>query len=125
MFEHRRNSRFQSSARVIIEGVSEEETHLKDISVTGCRVAFTSMTNIEPAMQYKVEIIPESIAAIGSFDFLVESKWVQVNGNSCEVGFSIISFPKAKKFQRYVDYLSWRYFQGNSMTKDNYPTPLL
>lgn len=127
MIEKRKNTRFQSLARVKIEGVNDGELILKDISVTGCRIECATITEIEPIQQYKVEIIPEGDANVGSFDFLVESKWVRINGNSCEVGFVIINFPKGKLFQRYVDYLAWRYSHGNSMTKSNIlgPNPLL
>jgi hypothetical protein len=64
--------------------------------------------DIKPNVSYKVEIIPEAAAEIGSFEVVTESRWIRTGGYSCEAGLRIIASPKGKLFQRYVDYLSWR-----------------
>jgi hypothetical protein len=64
--------------------------------------------DIKPNVSYKLEIIPEAAAEIGSFEITAESRWLRIGGYSCEVGFRITASPKGKLFQRYVDYLSWR-----------------
>jgi hypothetical protein len=64
--------------------------------------------DIKPNVSYKVEVIPEAAAEIGSFEITVESRWIRTGGYSCEVGFRITASPKGKLFQRYVDYLTWR-----------------
>ena len=114
MIEMRKNARYQSLAGAKIEGVSEGDTLLKDISVTGCKVECTTYVEIKLNMQYKMEVIPESAAKIGGFDLLVESRWIHSAGYSSEIGFAIIESPKKKLFQRYVDYLSWRASKGTT-----------
>ena len=121
MSDQRRNIRYQTLAKAEIEGASEGEILLKDLSVIGCRVECTTQTKIELNLQYKLEVIPESASKIGTFDLLVEAKWIRTANYACEIGFSIVESPKGKMFQRYVDYLSWRYSQGNSMTGSGVP----
>jgi hypothetical protein len=64
--------------------------------------------DIKPETEYKVEIIPEAQAQIGSFELVVSSRWIKTSAYSCEIGFAVIASPKGKLFQRYVDYISWR-----------------
>ena len=125
MTEQRKHTRYETLAKVKIEGIIEEEPLLKDINITGCRVACSNSAEIELNKQLKLEILPESAAKIGPFDFLAESKWIRTSSRSYEIGFLILESPKGKQFQRYVDYLSWRYSHGNSMTgKSPSDTPL-
>ena len=123
MKDLRKNIRYQTLAKAKIEGVSEGETLLKDLSVTGCCVESTSYSEIKFNTLYKLEIIPESAAEIGTFHLVAESKWIRTGGYSGEIGFTIVESPKGKQFQRYVDYLSWRYSQGSSMTGSSVPGP--
>jgi hypothetical protein len=55
-----------------------------------------------------MNILPEENSGIGSFELVVECKWIHTADYSCDIGFVIIKSPKGKTFQRYVDYLSWR-----------------
>ncbi|GHV53848.1 hypothetical protein AGMMS49579_13360 [Spirochaetia bacterium] len=110
----RKNIRYRTLAKVRIHGILGEESLLKDLSVTGCCVECTSLADIQPNNQYKLEIIPERAAKIGKFELEVEVKWVRSGADSSEVGFSITASPKGKLFQRYVDYLSWRAETGQS-----------
>ena len=119
MVDQRKNIRYETSAKVIIKNVSDEKAQLKDISVTGCRIELVNYAEIKPNTRYKLKIIPEQTSEVESFFLAVESKWIGTEVNSFEFGFSIIESPKGKQFQRYVDYLSWRYSQGNSMTGDS------
>jgi hypothetical protein len=108
MAENRKNSRYNTLARVKIPGILGEESLLKDLSVTGCCVESTSYAEVQSGVQYKLVIMPESASEIGDFELSVESKWIRAGGYSCEIGFSILESPKGKLFQRYVDYLTWR-----------------
>ena len=116
MNEQRKFFRYKTLAKARIVEVSEGEALLKDISITGCLVECTSYAGIETNKQYNLEVKPETAAKIGTFELLVETKWMRAEAYSCEIGFAIVKSPKGKLFQRYVDYLSWRYSQGNSMT---------
>ena len=116
MNEQRKFFRYKTLAKARIVGVSEGENLLKDISITGCLIECTSYAGIETSKQYNLEIKPESASKIGAFELLVETKWMRAEAYSCEIGFAIVKSPKGKLFERYVDYLSWRYSQGNSMT---------
>ena len=116
MIEQRKQTRYQTEAKALIEGIGEGETLLKDISITGCRVECSNIGPIDLNTRYKMEIMPENAAKIGAFNLVTESKWMRIGSNSYEIGFLIIESPKGKLFPRYVDYLSWRYSQGNSMT---------
>jgi hypothetical protein len=108
MQESRKNLRFRTLAQARIQGILGEETLLKDLSVTGCCVECTSLADIQPNIQYTMEIIPEDAAKIGKFELLVETMWMRAGGYSGEVGFAITASPKGILFQRYVDYLAWR-----------------
>jgi hypothetical protein len=118
MVEQRNNARFQSFAKVIIHSKGKKQALLKDISITGCRVESVEFAEIEPKAQYKLKIIPEEASEIGTFNLVVEAKWSGAMVDSYEYGFCITGSPKGRQFQRYVDYLSWRYSQGKSMTSD-------
>jgi hypothetical protein len=112
--ESRKNIRYRTLAKVRIHGILGEESLLKDLSVTGCCVECTSLADIQPNSQYKLEIIPEKAAKIGKFELEVEVKWLRSGADSGEVGFAITASPRGKLFQRYVDYLSWRAETGQS-----------
>ena len=116
MNELRKNIRYQTLAKASIVGAKEVEILLKDISVLGCRVECTALAGIELKKQYKLEVTPENVSKIGSFDLPVETMWIRTGNYACEIGFAIVESPKGKSFQRYVDYLSWRFSHGESMS---------
>ena len=95
-------------SQVQIAKILEGENLLKDISVTGCRVECTIVPDIHVNSQYKLKIEPEAISRINSFMLETECKWIRSDGYSTEVGFNIISSPKGRQFQNYVDYLAYR-----------------
>ena len=108
MVEGRKSPRYHALATVRIRGVLEGDNLLKNLSITGCCVECTAYTEIRPQMQYNLEIEPESAAGIGEFVLPVECRWIRGGGYSSEIGFSIVSSPKGRLFQRYVDYLAYR-----------------
>jgi hypothetical protein len=109
MLENRKNPRYQTLARARIPVVMEGDNLLKDLSITGCRVECTIYADIKPGGEYMLEIQPESVAKIGSFELPVESKWIRTGGYATEVGFNVVASPKnSRHFQRYVDYLTFR-----------------
>ena len=114
MIEQRKYSRFETLARARIEGANEGETLLKDISVTGCRLECTAYPEIKLNTLYEVEIIPETNTRIGAFNLLAESMWTRAGSYSREIGLNISNPPQGKHFERYVDYLSWCYSNGNT-----------
>ena len=123
MTEQRKDKRFSTTARVKIEEFGREEFQLKDLSITGCRIEYPLDMEIILDTQFSLKIIPEKEAKIKSFSITAEARWIMVNSTSCEAGFSIIESPKGKQFQNYVDYLSWRYSQGKSMTSEDISEP--
>jgi hypothetical protein len=108
MFENRKSVRYPALARAVITEIVGAEALLKDISITGCCVEYTMFVDVQPNVNYKVQILPDSAAKIPPFDLSVESRWVRAGGYSCEIGFAILTSPKGRDFQRYVDYLAWR-----------------
>jgi len=123
MVEQRKNSRFLTTAKAVIKELGKEEFQLKDLSITGCRLEYPIDTEITLDKRFSLEIIPETEAKIKHFSITVESKWIRVSSNSCEAGFMITESPRGKQFQNYVDYLSWRYSQGKSMTSEDISEP--
>ena len=121
--EKRRDTRFLTIAKVAIKELGKEEFQLKDLSITGCRLEYPIDTEITLDKRFSLEIIPEKEAKIKPFLIIAESKWIRVSSNSCEAGFMITESPKGKQFQSYVDYLSWRYSQGKSMTSEDISEP--
>jgi len=107
MIEQRKEVRFQTRAHAKLEGADERKILVKDFSVTGCRIEYSDIGELELNTRYKLEIIPEDDAKIGVFTLLVESKWIRIQSLGYEVGFAIIESPKGEFFQRYVDYLDW------------------
>jgi len=116
MVELRKHNRFKTLATAKIKGISEGDTLLQDISITGCLVECTSYAGITVGKEYEMQIIPETASEIGTFELSADVKWMRTENYSCNIGFAIVRSPKGKLFQRYVDYLSWRYSQGSSMT---------
>jgi len=121
--EKRRDTRFSTIANVVIKELGKEIFQLKDLSITGCRLEYPIDTEISLDKHFSLEIIPEKDAKIKPFLITAESKWIRVSSNSCEAGFMITESPKGKQFQNYVDYLSWRYSQGKSMTSEDISEP--
>ena len=121
--EKRKDTRFSTIANVAIKELGKELYLLKDLSITGCRLEYPIDTEISLDKHFSLEIIPEKEAKIKPFLIIAESKWIRVSSNSCEAGFMITESPKGKQFQNYVDYLSWRYSQGKSMTSEDISEP--
>ena len=121
MADNRKNARYRTLALARIDKRGGGEYLLRDLSITGCRIECPGYTEIDIYEQYSLEVLPEDAAKVGSFTLKVESKWIKTGGDSIEVGFRIMESPKGRNFLRYVDYLSWRYSQGNSMTDDHNP----
>jgi hypothetical protein len=104
----RSHVRYRTYAKVKIRGIMEQQSLLKDISVTGCRVECTALADICIDSTYTLEVIPEPGSKIGRFDLEVKVVWISTADYSGDVGFVITASPKGKLFQRYVDYLSWK-----------------
>jgi len=123
MMEKRKNSRFNTIAKVTIKEFGKEEFQLKDLSITGCRIEYPLDVEILLDMRFSLKIIPEKEAKIHTFSITAEARWIRVSSNSCEAGFMITASPKGKQFQNYVDYLSWRFSHGKSMISDDLSEP--
>ena len=121
MDNKRQHTRYYSTAQAVIEGNRKEEAELKDISVTGCRIKAENYLEIRPHSKHEIRIIPEQESEVEAFKLSVEAKWAGTEVDSHIFGFGIIKSPEGKQFERYVDYLSWRYSQGNSMIGDSSP----
>ncbi|MDR2176589.1 MAG: PilZ domain-containing protein [Treponema sp.] len=106
--ERRSHIRYRTFAKVKFRGIMEQESLLKDISITGCCVECTSLADIQVNSSYTLEIIPEVSSKISHFNLEVKAVWINVTGYSGDVGFVITASPRGKLFQRYVDYLSWK-----------------
>jgi hypothetical protein len=108
MLSDRNNVRYVSHAGARVAGVFEGDALLKNISITGCCIESTMHVDIKPNTEYRIEIIPETASGIGKFEVMAESRWIRIDGYSCEIGFMITASPRGKLFQRYVDYLNWQ-----------------
>ena len=108
MLELRKSPRYRTSARAQIQGVMEGENLLKDVSITGCCVECSGKIDIQPGLQYQLDIEPERGALVGKFQLMVEQKWIRPGEKSTEIGFIITASPKGKPFQHYIDYLAYR-----------------
>ena len=109
MQEQRRAPRYQTLAHARINGVLDGENVLKNLSITGCCIEYTGVADIQPNTQYLLEIKPEKVSRIRSFQLQVEAKWIRNDNYTTEIGMSIVASPKGKQFQRYVDYLAYRH----------------
>jgi hypothetical protein len=106
--ERRRDPRYQSEAKAIIEGTDSGEVLLKDLSITGCNIESEGHPHVKTGVRYKIEVLPESDSHIDKFELKTKLVWVEDEANSVKYGFSILKSPKGKFFQNYVDYLAWR-----------------
>lgn len=107
MLELRQHPRFPSLARARLN-VAHAEGLLKDLSVTGCRLEFSSTLDVHSGQSCSLHILPEAVSQIGPFDIEAEVRWTRADADSLEIGLAILVSPKGKAFQRYVDYLAWR-----------------
>jgi hypothetical protein len=108
MFESRNQIRFSSLAKTRVDGFVGGEALLKDISVTGCRLEFSSAVAFNMTEKYRLIVLPEREAQIEEFELEAQPRWSMVQEDCFDIGFSILSSPKGRTFQRYVDYLAWR-----------------
>ena len=86
----------------------EGDNLVKNISITGCCLECTAFCDIKPNENYTVVIHPEKSADVSEFELQVECRWIRHGDYCCDVGFQIVSSPKGKHFQRYVDYLTYQ-----------------
>ena len=119
MSDKRKHARYTTQTAARIDELTEGESLLRDLSITGCRIECPKNSSMELNRQYQLKVIPESEARIDSFMLLVEMKWIRAMDDSSEIGLSIVESPKGRTFLNYVDYLSWRYSHGSSMTGDS------
>ena len=94
--------------------IAKKHIYLKDLSVTGCCLECTADMDKVTVVQdgkYKLNIKPEREAHVGSFDLEVECKWIRKDNQTFEMGFQIILSPSGRHFQRYVDYLSYKFYK--------------
>ena len=108
MFENRKCPRFASLARARIAGLPEGEALIRDLSITGFRLEFSAAVAFEKDKNYKIKVIPETIAQVEDFELEAQPRWSQAGYDSFEIGFAILQSPRGREFQRYVDYLSFR-----------------
>jgi hypothetical protein len=107
MIENRKNPRYTTIAHARINGFEVGDALLRDLSVTGCRLEFSAAVAFSEGSHYRIIVEPEAASAIEHFELVAESRWSRADYDSFEIGFSILSSPKGKAFQRYVDYLAW------------------
>jgi hypothetical protein len=106
--ERRKDTRYQSLAKAIIEGSDSGEALLKDLSITGCNIESEGLPHVKTGARYKIEVFPESASNIGKFELKAELVWIENKAGPAKCGFNILKSPKGKFFQNYVDYLAWR-----------------
>jgi hypothetical protein len=107
VIDMRTSPRYNTIARARIPGVLEGDNLVKNLSITGCCMECTAFCDIKPNTQYDIVIQPEAAADIGEFDLHVECRWIRNGDYYSDVGFLVIASPKGKRFQRYVDYLTY------------------
>lgn len=107
MLDLRRNVRYTSLARARLEGDHAGEAFLRDLSVTGCRLEFTTRVPVGSESLCRITVYPERQADVELFDLEVRPQWSRAGYDTYEIGFLIENSPKGRSFQRYVDYLSW------------------
>jgi len=107
MLENRKSPRFSAMSHAKIPGIMDGNNLLMDISITGCRVKCKSTPNVKNGSKYQIDIDPEKVSHISSFQLQVECKWIQTIGGLTELGFNILASPKGKQFQNYVDFLEY------------------
>ena len=108
MQERRKDIRYHTLGRARIPEVFQGDMLLKDLSITGCRIQCVKPLDIQLNTQYRIQIIPEPAVKTGTFELLVESRWIHSRDDSYEAAFMIVESPKGKQFEWYVDYLTWR-----------------
>jgi len=106
--EKRISPRYRAVCRAHIDSVLKIDAELKNLSITGCCLECNVSSDLLRTSQvYKIDIEPERTAHIDQFELEGECRWIRKKDNACEVGFQIVTFPKGKGFQCYVDYLAY------------------
>ena len=109
MQNFRKSERFTTSCNVKINVVPKCKFYIKNLSINGCCLKCArNPEKVKINEKYTINIKPEHGSHVHNFDLEVECRWVRNMEDSGEFGFEIISFPKGKNFQSYVDYLSFR-----------------
>ena len=115
----RNELRFLSNACVYVidEDKKETEANLRDLSGSGLSIQSDTFIDIEPNSSYVIAIIPEKETNIEQFKVEIESRWVKLNKDKVESGFSIIVPFDKKEFSDYLEYLA----QKNSVEPEPPP----
>jgi len=100
--------RFLSNALVYVIDKEEKETpaSLRDVSEKGLSIKSDDYIDIEPNSPYVIAIIPEKETNIDEFKLEIESRWVKLNRNKMESGFSVIVPFDKKEFYDYLEFLA-------------------
>jgi|TergutMp193P3_1026864.scaffolds.fasta_scaffold23634_2 hypothetical protein len=106
--ENRVSPRYHAVCRAHIDSTMKCDAVLKNLSITGCCLECNvNSETLKTSQVYKIDIEPERDAHISDFELEAECKWIRKKNEICEVGFQIVTFPKGKSFQNYVDYLAY------------------
>lgn len=97
--QKQRSVRYRSRATARIPNVLEDQGIIKNISSIGCCLEYAKPVSLKMHDTYILHVFPETESQTTKFELLVESRWIRLSGNSCEVGFWIISSPTL--FSRY------------------------
>jgi hypothetical protein len=103
--ENRQMPRYQDFARARIQEMCQLPGYLEDVSRNGCKVRFSHVNDIDTDREYTLQIQPAPKSGIAEFSLVVQPQWVRRNGDTVDVGFSVLHSPGIRQFSRYVEHL--------------------
>lgn len=101
--EKRQSPRFPDFARASIEELCPFTGFLEDVSITGCRVRFAHVFDVDIDQEYTLSVQPGIKSSIKEFVLTVKPEWFQNDGEAVEIGFTILRSPGARQYLNYVD----------------------
>lgn len=99
--ELRTQERYEDFGRVVCPAICIVNGVLNDISKSGCKVHFDAPITIDLENDYEVRV-RLSHSAQEPLLLMFHPQWVKENGNTADVGFSILRSPDTMRLQEYV-----------------------
>lgn len=103
--ENRQSTRYAEIGRVIAPEMCPLNGVLDDISLTGCKVHFPCVTDVNIEQEYNIKIVLSRAPEDEPLQLLCQPIWVKQLTESTEVGLSNLYSPDENRLKEFISYL--------------------
>lgn len=103
--ENRQNTRYSEIGRVVAPEICPLNGVLDDISLTGCKVHFPCIAELNYEDEYNIQILFSRSPEDEPLQLLCQPIWVKHEGGATEIGFSYMYSPDENRLKEFISYL--------------------